>query len=511
MWQRFTWYDVRVICHYLGVLISVFAIALAVPLAVAVVCQEWEPACRYLLAVGVALIVGSLLRFMRIQPGRLTHQQALAVTGLSWIVLAFVAAIPLAMSDHYGSFLDALFEATSGLTTTGASMAIDLEHMSYADNMWRFTMHLIGGLGLIVVALSLGLFGKATSGLYSSEGRSEHVLPNIVNTVRLISQVALVVIGVATVVLFAFCLISGFEPLRALFNGLWVAISCFTTAGFTPTSQSAMYYHSFPFEVVCMLLMLLGAVNFALYVKIRKGETHDFFKDYEIRTGVVWMVVGTIVLMFSLCASGGFSDIMALLRRGVFMVVSAATTAGFQTITNNQMTTVFSSGAFLVVAILMAVGGSSGSTSGGIKFSRLGLIAKSMVSTIKETLAPNTARVSVRYYHLGKKVLTTEVAKTAMTVSALFVLTYLAGALVGIAHGYDALSAIFESVAMASNGGLSSGIIAHGMPPMLESVYILEMWAGRLEFVTLIALIVKVVVSCGYLAKDKINSSRSDA
>lgn len=506
MWQRFTWYDVRVIAHYLGVLISFFTIALAVPLVVAVLCQEWEPACRYLLGIGISLIVGSALRFACIQPGRLSHQQALAVTGLSWILLAFVAAVPLALSGHYGSYLDALFEATSGLTTTGASLVVDLEHLSYADNMWRFTMHLIGGLGLIVIALTLGLFGKATSGLYSSEGRSEHVLPNIMNTVRLISQISLGFIGVATVVLFLLCLAGGFEPLSGFFNALWMAISGFTTAGFSPTSQSVMYYHSFPFEVVCILLMLLGAVNFALFVKIRQGETSSFFKDYEIRTAVLWMGIATIVLMLSLCVSGGFSDIMALLRRGVFMVVSASTTTGFQTVTNNQLTTVFSSGAFLVVAILMAVGGSSGSTAGGMKFSRLGLIAKSIVSTIKETLSPVTARVSVRYFHLGKKVLTTEVAKAALTVSALFVFTYLVGSLVGIAHGYDALDAIFEAISMASNGGLSSGIITRGMPPLLEGVYILEMWAGRLEFITLIALIVKVVVSIGSLAKRKMGN-----
>lgn len=504
MWQRFTWYDVRVIGHYLGVLVSFFTVALAVPLVVALGCEEWEPACRYLLAIGVSIIIGSAMRLMCIQPGRLTYQQAMVVTGLSWIVLALVAAVPLALSGHYGSYLDALFESTSGLATTGASLAMDLEHISYADNMWRFTMHLIGGVGIIAIGMSLGLFGKATSGLYSSEGRSEHVLPNIVNTVRLITQIAVGVIGFATAVLFAICLFGGLEPIRAFFHALWMAITSFTTAGFAPTSQSAMYYHSFPLEVICMLLMLLGAVNFVLFVRIRQGETSSFFKDYEIRTGIVWMLIATIVLMLSLCVSGGFSDIMALLRRGVFMVISASTTTGLQTVTNNQLTTVFSSGAFLVLIILMAVGGSSGSTAGGIKFSRLGLIAKSMVSVIKETLSPGTARVSVRYYHLGKKILTTETAKSALTVSALFVFTYLIGALVGIAYGYDALSCIFESVAMASSGGLSSGIITQGMPALLEIVYILEMWAGRLEFVTLIALIVKVVVSVGALVKSKV-------
>ena len=92
------------------------------------------------------------------------------------------------------------------------TLVIDLEHLSTADNMWRFVMHLIGGLGLIVVALSLGLLGKATSGLYSSEGRSEHVLPNIVNTVRLISRISLTAIAVAAVILFVMCVLSGMEP-----------------------------------------------------------------------------------------------------------------------------------------------------------------------------------------------------------------------------------------------------------------------------------------------------------
>ena len=240
MLQGFSWYDVRVIGHYLGVLITFYAAALAVPFVLALLCDELEPAGRYLLSGGGALVLGMALQFLRVEPGRLTHQQALAVTGLSWIVLACIAACPLAFSGHYGSYLDALFETTSGLTTTGASLAFDLEHMSNADNMWRFVLHLIGGLGLIVVALSLGLFGKSTSGLYSSEGRSEHVLPSIVSTVRMISRIALMVVAIGTLLLTGLCLLAGLEPVRALLHGLWCAISCFTTAGFTPTSQSAM-------------------------------------------------------------------------------------------------------------------------------------------------------------------------------------------------------------------------------------------------------------------------------
>ncbi len=419
----------------------------------------------------------------------------MVVTALAWLFLALIAAIPLALSNHYASYLDALFECMSGLTTTGASVVVDIDHLSNADNMFRFMMHFIGGLGLIVVALSLGILGKGTSGLYTSEGRSEHVLPNIVNTTRLISRIAILMVGISAVIMTIICLIAGMEPVRAFLHALWISISGFMTAGFTPTSQSIMYYHSVPMEIICMFLMIMGTINFALFVEIWRGNTLAFFKDIEIRTAFIWLVIVVAVFMSSLASASAFSGLPEMLRRGIFMVISASTTTGFQVITNNQLTTVLSSGAMLMLAMLMAIGGSSGSTAGGMKLSRIGVIAKSVVATIKETLAPDSARVSVVYNHIEKKVLTSDVVKSAMTVSALFIMTFFIGSLAGIAHGYDALSAIFESISMASNGGLSSGIVSRGMPLSLELVYILEMWAGRLEFVALLALLVKLVVS----------------
>ncbi|CAK7028755.1 MAG: Trk system potassium uptake protein TrkG [Paraeggerthella hongkongensis] len=496
MWQRFTLYDVRVIGHYLGVLVLFSSLALLVPFATALAFQEWIPAANYLLTIGVSLIIGSGLRFLRIEPGRLNRQQALVVTGLAWIVLAMVATIPLHLSGHYETYLDALFDGVSGITTTGASIITDLDHLSNADNMWRFMMHLIGGLGLIVVALSFGLFGKrAGASLYMSEGRSEHVVPNVVQTTQFIAKIAVGIILIATVILTGMCLFIGMEPSRALLQSLWLSISGFMTGGFAPMSQSVMYYHSLPIELVLMLLMLLGSINFVLHSEVWKGHVEVFFKDLEIRTMVLWIAVMTCVFAASLSASAEFSNLPAMLRRGLFTVISAFSTTGFQNVTTNQLTTALSSGAFLVVAILMAVGGSGGSTSGGFKFSRMGVIMKSLVATIKEALAPDSARVVVDYNHVGRRILSPEVVKEAMTVFVLYVVTYAIGSLVGIAHGYDATQAIFESVAMASNGGISSGLAAPGMPVTLELFYILQMWAGRLEFVTLLALIVEIVVS----------------
>lgn len=496
MWQRFSLYDLRVIGHYLGTLTQLFAALMAVPFITALVFQEWEPAERYLLGIGIALVVGTLLQFLRIEPGRLGRRQALAVTGFAWIVLAFFASVPLFLSGHYATYMDALFDGVSGLTTTGATVALDIDHFSNADNMFRFMMHLVGGLGLIVVALSLGIFGKRSgSSLYTAEGRSEHVVPNVVQTTQLILRITLVVIFIAAVVLTALCISIGMEPVRAVLQSIWLAISAFNTGGFAPMAESVSYYNSIPIEVFLMLLMILGSISFVVHAEVWKGRLQSFFGDIEIRTMLIWLLVMTVVVAASLSASALFSDLPAIIRRGLFMVVSAFSTTGFQNVTTNQLTTVFSSGAFLALALIAAVGGSAGSTAGGVKLHRVGIIFKSIVSTVKEAVSPSSARVVVSYNHLGRRVLSSDAVKEAMTVFVLFVITYSVGALVGIAHGYEASQAIMESVSMTSNGGIITGIVTPGMSPSLEAFYIFQMWAGRLEFVTLLAVLAEIIAS----------------
>ncbi len=495
MWPRLSLYDMRVIGHYLGVVTLITTFALALPLITAVVFAEWDAAAHYLLTVGIFLIAGSALRFLRIQPGRLSRQQALVVVGLSWLVLSCFGAIPLLMSGHYANYLDALFEAVSGFTTTGASVVQDLDHLSYADNMWRFTMHLIGGLGLVVVGLTFGLFGREGASLFSSEGRSEHVVPNVVQTTRFISRITITIIAIATVVVGCMCLAIGMEPARAWLQSFWVSISAFMTAGFVPMSQNIMYYHSIAIEITLVVIMFMGAINFTLHAEALRGRVRAFFEDMEVRSLALWLLVVVAILAASLTAGRSFSDLPAMERRGIFMTVAAFTTTGFQNITSQQLTDTFSSGAFLLIAILMAIGASSGSTAGGIKINRFGILVKSIIATIKEAIAPDSARMVTSYQHIGRRMVTPGLVREATTVLILYGVTYIIGSLVGIAHGYEASQAIFESVAMASNGGITSGIVVPGMAPSLEVFYIFEMWAGRLEFVTLLALIIQIVVS----------------
>ena len=496
MWQRFTLFDLRVIGHYLGTLSLVFGLLMLVPFATAVCYQEWQPAARYFFSAGLVMAIGAALRFLRVESGRLNRRQALAITGTAWLVLAFFASIPLYQSGHFLTYSDALFEAVSGLTTTGASVLTDMDHLSNADNMFRFIMHFLGGLGLIVVALTVGLLGRQSSAsLYNSEARSEHVVPNVVQTARFILRITLIVVAAATMLIAIALLVIGMEPARAWIQAFWLSVSGFVTGGFAPMAQSVLYYHCAPLEFILMVLMIMGSISFVLHSELWRGRIMPFFHDIETRTMFLWIGAMTVVFTASLAATQLASDLPTLLRRGLFMVVSSFTTTGFQVITSNQLSTVLSSGAFLSLALLMSVGGATDSTAGGIKFMRLGVIFKSVVSTVKEALAPESARVVVSYNHLGRRVLAPSTVKTAMTVFILYVVIYVMGTLVGIAHGYEANEAIFESVAMTSNGGIVAGLVTPGMPVSLELFYMLQMWAGRLEFVTLLALLVEVIAS----------------
>lgn len=510
MWQRYTFDDVRTIAHYLGVLLIFSSFAMLAPFIIGVLFGEWKPASRYLFSAGITLSIGALMCLARTSAGNLTRQQAIAVTGFAWILLSAVAAIPLALSDHYASYGDAMFDAVSALTTTDVSIVRGMDHLSNADNMWRFVMNVAGGLGLVVVALSFGLFGRvADSSLYSSEGRSEHVLPNVVETGRFIFKFTLGVISIATVLIGILLLISGMAPARAFLHASWLAMSGFMTAGLTPMSLSVTYYHNFAVECILMVLMIYGCINFTLHGTIARGRTSMFFKDIEVRTGIIWWTLMLVVFIAAMSSSQLANGISTLTRLGLFNFISAATTTGFITLNSNQMAIAFPSGGLLVLALVMAVGGGSGATNGGIKLRRVGIIGKSALETMKRAVSSDSARITTSYFHVGRHNLDEGEVKDAMTVFIFFALMYIIGALVGIAYGYDAVASIAESVAMASNSGITAGISAPDMPTSLKVIYTIEMWAGRLEFVTLLALAMKTFSSLSpirFIQKYKGNS-----
>jgi trk system potassium uptake protein TrkH len=496
MWPRFHWYDVRVIAHNLGLLIMILGVAMALPLVVSLIFAEWATAVHYVVGIGVALTVGGALRLAFINPKPADRRDILATVGLGWIVGAMMCAVPLMLSGHYMHWIDALFETVSGFSCTGLSMVQDLDHMAVADNMWRFIIQFLGGQGIVVLGLSMGLFTKSGTQFYNAEGRDEAIVPNMKRTAGFIIRCSLIVITIGTVLLTVTSIVSmGMGPVNGFLNSLWITIGCYETSGFAAHSLSMMYYHSWIFEILSMVLMLAGAVNFSLYAFVGKSNWREFFKDLEVRTNALWIAAMVVVFVASLVLGHYLTDPSSLVRRGIFTIISAATSTGYQVLSTNQITTMLGSGAFFLIAVAMTIGGSAGSTAGGIKALRVGIIAKGLVARIKQVLLPQSARVATSYEHLGHKTLTNEILSSALIIAALYVITYVLGALLGIAFGYGAIPSTFESISAASNAGLSSGIIQPSAPWLLKVFYILEMWMGRLEFVTLLALFASMIAS----------------
>ncbi len=487
--------DLRLIAHYVGLLVLGIGLSMSVPLVTATLLAEWGPALDYVLGMGVTCALGTALMHADTSNRSINHAQALAITALGWIVASAAAAVPLAVTPHYGTFLDAMFDALSGLTTTGLTVVADLDHMAHSHNMWRHLTQLIGGQGIVVAALSLavGTRGGAFS-LYIAEGRDERILPNIVYTARFIWFVTALYIVLGTVVLTGVNGYLGMDMVRGPLHALWASIATYDTGGFAPQSMNAMYYHSPIFEIVTLFLMMAGTMNFSLHAQVWRGDVSEMWRSLEMRTLAFNVFALSSLAAVGLAAAQAYSGPVEMFRKGAYHVISAHS-AGHQTVYAHQWSADVGPTAFLAVMLAMAAGGGMGSTAGGVKALRFGLLVKTIWHQIRVSMSPQSAVIRTTFYHMGRKVLTPEIAGSMTLVFVLYTLVYLAGGIIGAAYGYYPPEAMFESISATANSGPSAGITSPHMPRGLKLVYMFQMWAGRLEFIAVLTLMTQIVVS----------------
>src|SRR3989338_8599738 len=250
--------DYRIIGYYLGKITIGIGILMVIPLALAVISFEFKPMIDFLLSISFALLCGTLLVLACSTKKDLMTMHAMAVASLSWLVAMFISAVPLYLSGHYGSYLDACFEAMSGYATTGLSLTVDLDHMAYSYNFWRHLTMFIGGQGIVVIALTFLVKGTAGAlRMYVGEAREEKILPNVIETARFIWLVSLVYLVMGSLALSISAIPGGPAPLKAIFDSVCIFMAAFDTGGFTPQSQSVLFYHNFSFEIITISIMLL--------------------------------------------------------------------------------------------------------------------------------------------------------------------------------------------------------------------------------------------------------------
>lgn len=482
--------DHFVIGKYTGKVIVGVGLLMVVPLLVSVGFAEWDTALDFVISISACMIFGFVTQLICRTEKDMNWSHGLVVASGAWIWATGLGALPSWLSGHAGSYLDATFDVMSGYTTTGLYLLQDLDHVANGLNMWRHLLTYAGGQGIVVVALTF-LF-KGTAGAYKvyvGEGKDERLLPNVINTARAIWLVSLTWLVLGTVALGVTGYVLGQSPVRAFFHGMWIFMGAWSTGGFAPQSYNTMWFHSLTYEVISIVIMIAGSFNFAMHWAMWTGRRKEILRNVETISFAVTLSVTTLIATFWLAKANIYPDAMALFRKVFYQLVSGHTTTGFSTVYARAFVTQWGSFGMVATTIAMAIGASACSTGGGIKGIRVGIVVKAFLQDIRRMTSPESAMIVQKFHHIRDTWLEDSLVRTAMTIVIAYVVLYALGTLIGMLFGVPLDQSAFEMVSAASNTGLSCGVTQPTMPVILKITYIAGMWLGRLEFMSVFALV----------------------
>jgi trk system potassium uptake protein TrkH len=351
--------------------------------------------------------------------------------------------------------------------------------------MWRHLIMFLGGQGIVVIALTFLVKGTAGAyRMYVGEAREEKVLPNVIQTARFIWFISLIYLLMGTLALTIVGYLEGMPLINSFLHGMWIFMAAFDTGGFTPQSQSVLYYHSLPYELVIIVIMILGTINFSLHYALWHGNFKELFKNIETRSLFLTILGTFLIALIGLTQMNAYPNWAASCRKGFFQIVSAHSGTGYMTIYAPQFVKEWGGLALLMTIFAMGFGGSACSTAGGIKALRIGIFFKALFQDIRRMMFPSTAIIISKFHHIKDIILEDRLVRSALIILLAYIITYFGGTVMGLYYGYPLDQSSFESVSAAANVGLSAGITDPSMPAGLKITYIIEMWIGRLEFMS---------------------------
>lgn len=458
--------DLRAVLIHLAAVLRLLGVILAVPFVAALIAQEF----------GLSAIFGGLALVAwlcgwagaRARRPDLEFKEALVVTAFAYLIFGFVAALAFL---PVAPFIDGFFEAMSGFTTTGLSV-MDVERLPKSLLFFRAYSQWVGGAGISVLSLVVLLGpGKSAFQLYASEFGGENLVGSVVATARIVTKIYLLLTLLGLLVFFA----AGMEPFDALLH----VMATLSTGGFSPYRQSIGHYDGAEHHIVELavtIFMILGAVNFPLYYFARIEGPRRMFQDLQVRY-LIAIVVAAALLFYGFAGwrPERFLD-------SLFQATSALTTTGFSL---GEPSSLSDERKFLSV-LLMTIGGTAGSTAGGIKIFRLIVMLKLSAWLVFRALLPQEAKVSITYGGLA-------VSDTELRQVFGFLILYAAliciSSLVFVFHGFAIPDSVFESASALGTVGLSAGVTSPDLPFGLKLLLIFDMWVGRLEILpVLVAL-----------------------
>ncbi|UCE39220.1 MAG: TrkH family potassium uptake protein [Thermoplasmata archaeon] len=464
------------IWYYSSVLLVIEGMALFLPGLLAYVDSDYDLSVIFFSVGGLSLILGFLSMILLGKPSRLGYDEALSIAAFGWLLLTFVGSLPFSLSG-YLSGLDGFFESMSGFTATGLTMFSDVESLPRAILFWRSFTQWIGGVGVIVLFLSILIRSSGIAAkLYKAEGRTDRIATNIVSTARRIWGIY---------ILYTVLCIIGLIALMGVgktFDAVNVSMTCLATGGFAVTNDSIAAYPGY-IATFIIPFMILGGISFASHRHLLKRNFKEFF-TIEVKAILLIIFLASILLMTRL---GGLDSF--------FQTASALTGTGFSTATIREWDD-FSK---FILSILMVLGGGYGSTSSALKMIRVVIIIYAVAWVVKKFLY---SRKAVIPFKIGRNTYPVEEIRIATLYSILYILVLCLGALVFMAtqapegfygangpETYTAADSLFEVASAEGNVGLSTGITNAAMPGHLKVVLIIEMWVGRLEIFPVLTLL----------------------
>ena len=486
--------SIEVISYYTGYIVLIVASLMTIPIITSLLFFEWNPMLDFIISDAIAFILGILMIMYGMRSKERNHdiqwKHGFVIASLSWIVLTVLCAIPYMLSGHSLSFVDACFDVMSGFTTTGLALTQDLDHISIGLNMWRHILTFIGGQGMVV--LTLTFLGREMGGafkMYVGEGKDIELVPNVKGTARQIWKISMIYLVIGTIVLWIVGMSIGLKPVSAFLHALFIFESSWSTGGFAPNSQNIMYYHSIMFETVSMVIFILGSLNFGIHYAIWQGKRKEIVKNIEIQSFLVTSFVACMLALAGLAKLNVYPDAIAGFRRVIFNVISAHTTTGFGSIYARQFALEWGDFGILIMVVAMLIGGSACSTAGGFKGLRVGIVFKGLIMDVKKLLLPERSMNVYKYHHLKDRVLDDTVIKSSAVIIICYIVTFATGTILGTFYGYPISASAFESASVTGNVGLSIGVTTSSMPTAMKLFYIIAMYLGRLEFLSVFALI----------------------
>ena len=465
--------------HIFGILMVYMAIALIFPYAVAVYYGD-DP--RPWIFPMLLSFTSGLLLLMRYRSPEITRPtEAMFVVATGWLALTIIGAIPFVM---YGmGIVDAIFETMSGFTTTGSTIMTDIESWPKSILFWRSFIQWLGGAGIIMIFVTvLPMLGVGGRNLFKNEFPGLDV-QNFSARIQEEARKFHYIYGFLSIIMVVLLLFTGI----GIFDAFCVMFSGMSTGGFSPHTMSIAFYNSANVEWIVIIFMFLSGINFYLHFQaLITRKLSVYWKSSEFKLYLLLVLVSTAVVAFVMFDKAFHQDLDYAIRTSAFQVVNVLTATGFAT----ADFVTWEKGIIFLLFALMVIGGCTGSTAGGIKVARFFLSREFIASALHKTVHPR----SVFTVKIDGRPLSQEALSSVVSLVMCYFATALVAVVALIMLGVDPATSMSAAVATLSNAGPGIGIIGPygsfgGLPDLAKMVLTFTMWAGRLEFISVLVLL----------------------